>query len=545
MAIRNDIPVLICGGGPSGLATAIELARRNVPFRLIDIARTPSDKSKAIGIQARTLEFFENMGIADEFTSRGKKCVGATISHDSKELAHVSFAKLRSPFPYLLMLPQSETEVILNNFLERLGGKIEREVKLVSFSQERDGIDVTLQHASGASEETHADWLIGCDGAHSTVRHILNLPFTGQEYDEGFMLADVKIDWSLRDDELHVNAHQGWIFAAFPMPGNRWRLIADLAPTETPMDQTPSIEKWQKIVDERCPVPAKLSDPTWSANYRIHRRIVSKMREGHVFLVGDSGHVHSPAGAQGMNTGIGDAINLAWKLALVTQGIAGESLLDSYNYERHPVEKAVLALANYPLEVLGLKYPAAEAVRDKIVSTMSHFQGVQKQIRGIISEISVKYPPSNIIEEHALSGGPHAGERAPDGIYQSGRISNRLFDLLKGPEHKVLLFDDTHTRIDQTDELESVIRAVRDQMPRSTMVYLFTLPNTASKELRVDGVFEDEGPLLKDYGAEHGAVYLIRPDGYIGFRSQIYDAAELMRSYLEGVFGIATTAQSR
>ena len=513
-------PILIVGGGPSGLVMATEFARRGVPCRVVDIARGATDKSKAVGIQARTLEVFENMGIADEFTARGVKVMAANFFHDDRRLAHITLSELDSPFPYVLMLPQNETERILQSHLESLGVEVEREVRMTGFTQDSDGVTAALLHQDGRTEEMRTPWIIGCDGAHSTVRHVLNLPFQGEEYAEGFTLADVRIDWPQRDDELHVFLHDTWLLAAFPLPEGRWRLIADLPPDQAPIDQSPSLAEWQTLMDERCPVKATLSDPLWTANYRIHRRLVSQFREGRAFLVGDAAHVHSPVGAQGMNTGIQDAFNLAWKLALVTQGVADVGLLDTYQAERYPVERGVLIATDLPLKAIGLHNPLAQAVRDRLLSVLAGLEIVQQRARAAVSELAVHYPDSAAVEEHTLHGGPQAGERAPDGPVQGedGK-ETRLFEMLRGPEHKLLLFAGTEGAGSGDEDLSALASVVRERFGERVKVHHFS-----------------EEALRERYGARRGGVYLIRPDGYIGFRSPGAGAAERLRGYLNRAF---------
>jgi len=531
-------PILIVGGGPSGLVMAAELARRGVPCRIVDIARGATDKSKAIGIQARTLEVFENMGIAHEFTARGKKVAAVNFSHDDRRLAHVTLNEMDSPFPYVLMLPQSETERILIAHLESLGKRVEREVKLTGFTQTGNGVTAMLSHQDGRQEEARTPWIIGCDGAHSTVRHVLDLPFRGEEYAEGFQLADVRVDWPLKDDELHVYIHDGWLLAAFPLPEGRHRLIADVPPEQAPTDVSPSLEEWQTLMDGRCPVHATLSDPLWTANYRIHRRLVSKLREGRAFLVSDAAHIHSPVGAQGMNTGIQDAFNLAWKLALVTQGVADETLLDTYHAERYLVEQGVLIGTDLPLKVIGLHNPLAQAVRDKLLSLLAGLGVVQERARAAVTGLAVHYPVGAAVEEHPLHGGPQAGSRAPDGaVHGEDGKETRLFEILSGPEHKLLLFAGAEGAGNGNHGLSALVPVVRERLGERVKVHHFSdgVPRGGAGDETAEWR-DGEGSLHQRYGAQHGGVYLIRPDGYIGFRSPLAGAAERLRGYLNRVF---------
>ncbi len=316
-----DVDVLVVGAGPTGLTLAEELARFGVSYRIIDSGRGPTDLSKAIGVQARTLETLDIMGMADELVRRGNPARAFHIYDGDQHLLKLDFSELESRYPFLLIVPQSDTEQVLLAKLTA-GTNAERSTTLTAFTQGEAGVDATLQHDDGQTERVRARWLVGCDGAHSTVRRGLGLPFEGEEYEEGFMLADVHVEWNMPQDELYLFIHDGWLMAFFALPEGRYRLIADLPPAQAPPEQHPTLEDCQSIVDQRTPFPAKLSDPSWTAYYRIHRRIVPYLQEGRVFLAGDAAHIHSPAAAQGMNTGIQDAFNLGWKLALVSQGDA-------------------------------------------------------------------------------------------------------------------------------------------------------------------------------------------------------------------------------
>jgi 2-polyprenyl-6-methoxyphenol hydroxylase-like FAD-dependent oxidoreductase len=516
---------------------AMELARRGIPYRIIDVSRSATDKSKAIGIQARTLELFDNVGITAELTAAGKKAIAANVYHDDSKLLRLTFAELESPYPYILMLPQNETEAILIDHIERLGGTVEREVKLKTFVEDSEGVTATLEHADGTTESVRTPWLIGCDGAHSTVRHLLNQPFLGEEFEEGFQLADVKILWLLKDDEIYIFVHGGWLLAAFPLPDGRHRLIADVPPELAPVGENPTLEDWQRLLDERLPVRATLSDPHWTANYRIHRRLVTKLKVGRAFLVGDSAHIHSPAGAQGMNTGIQDAFNLAWKLAAVVKGTAKESLLDSYHDERYPVEKSVLAATDLPLHVLGLTNPIAQAARDRFMPLLAGLEVVQQKVRGVISELAVQYSGSAIVEENALGGGPKAGERAPMGAYQdSDGSQHQLFDLLGGPAHKLLIFEPIKPESNQTELNSAITSAAMQYFGDQIKIIIFPSAQEKNKDSEAAGHHDSHGTLHERYAARRGAVYLIRPDGYIGFRCPLATASEHLQPYLDRIF---------
>jgi 2-polyprenyl-6-methoxyphenol hydroxylase-like FAD-dependent oxidoreductase len=532
--MKKECQVLVTGAGPTGLVMASELARRGIACRIIDIARGPTDKSKAIGIQARTLEVFENMGLAKEIISQGHPAQGVNIYENGERIVHLSFQELDSPFPYILLCPQSETERILLAHLESLGVSVEREVKLTGFTQDAEGVTAALSHPNGQEETLRVPWLIGCDGPHSTVRHTLGLPFTGIDYEDSFQLADVKVDWSLPDTELHIIVHEGWLLAVFPLPDGRCRLIVDVPPEQAPLDKTPTLAEIQARVDERSHVKAVLSDPLWTANYRIHRRMVSRLREGRAFLLGDAAHIHSPAGAQGMNTGIQDAFNLAWKLALTVEGRAGEALLATYQTERDPVEQGVLHGTDLLLKIVTTRNPIAQATRDTLAPLLSGLEVVQQRIRRTISELAVEYRPSLIVEEHSLGAGPSAGERAPDAaVVQPGQGQTRLYEIMQRKSWTLLLFGGSSSEENSSEEnwrqLAEASRAAQEAAGDFLDTYFVTpsegLPLEAAAPTAL--LRDKDLSLHNAYGADKPCLYLIRPDGYIGFRASVHEADRL------------------
>ncbi|MGH2482404.1 MAG: FAD-dependent monooxygenase, partial [Ktedonobacteraceae bacterium] len=341
----------------------------------------------------------------------------------------------------MLDLAQSETEKIFTTHLAKLGVVIERQVELVELVQDEQGITATLRHAGGREEVVKCTWLIGCDGAHSTVRHLLQMPFAGVAYPEDFALADVKIHWSLPDDELHLMLHADGIFAAFPLPGGRYRLIVETSEHAHKEKQPdPTLQDFQRYLKERGPEGATLDDPVWMSAFRISARKVEHYRQGHVFLAGDAAHIHSPAGGQGMNTGIQDVCNLAWKLALVHTHHAPLTLLDSYEAERHPVAESVLQTSDLLIRMATIRQPLLQQVRNHVVPILSQLEIVQRRFVEQISELTIHYRNSPIVSEHIglpahllVHKGPKSGDRAPavQALYCEDGTSTRLFEVLR------------------------------------------------------------------------------------------------------------------
>jgi len=301
-------PILIVGAGPVGLTMASELARYGVPVRIIDKAAQRTDKSKALVLWSRTLELLDRGGGSVPFVSAGFKAEAVNFIAGDKLIGHVSIKDVKSPYPYALMIPQSETERLLEERLYGLGVAVERQVELTTFKNGVDGVEAVLRHTDGREETVTADWMLGCDGAHSAVRHGLGAPFTGETLNSDWMLADVHMTgYSCPDTEASVYWHRDGVFVIFPISPGRYRVLADLPSTDAEHPPTPTLEQVQVIINRRGPGGLEAFNPIWLAGFRINSRKVSSYRWGRVFLAGDAAHVHSPAGGQGMNTGMQDA----------------------------------------------------------------------------------------------------------------------------------------------------------------------------------------------------------------------------------------------
>ena len=523
-----DIDVLIAGAGPTGLTLAAQLARSGVSFRILDKGRGPTDLSKAIGVQARTLEILDILGDAETLVSRGNQARHFNIYDGADRILKLDFPGLDSRFPFLLVVPQSETEKALMQTLDWYGVSVERNTALSALVQDASGVWATVSGPDGKEEQIRARWVAGCDGAHSTVRHLLSMPFTGEEYLDGFMLADVRVSWNRPQDELYLFLHEGRLIAFFAFPDGRYRIIADLPPDQASPESAPALADCQRLVDERVPFPAQLSDPEWTAYYRIHRRIVPRLQEGRVFLAGDAAHIHSPAGAQGMNTGIQDAFNLGWKLALVAQGCAGDSLLASYHEERYPVERAVLQGTDFLLKMASLKTPALRSLRDHALPLISSTRAFQTIAAERISEISVDYHDSLCLTDRDYTKGLRPGERAPDGELEREDGSRiRLYQLLREGKFLLLAFADIEDDLDY--ELLTALDEIPPALSELTIIVIITrhtrsgMPH-AQASADPDGqpykICRDlPGDVFEKYGATHPCVRIVRPDGYLGFRS--------------------------
>ncbi len=408
--------VLVAGAGPVGLTMAAELARYGASVRIIDKAAQRSDKSKALVIWSRTLELMDRMGCTARFLEAGLKVSAANIVAGDKLIAHITLDGLASPHPYALVLPQSDTERLLEEHLNAHGVRVERSVELARFAGAEQGVVSTLRHADGQEETVETSWLAGCDGAHSSVRHQLGMEFRGDTLTSKWMLADLHLSGAPHAGEIDIDWHAEGVLAIFPITQDRYRVIADVGDSSgdaLPLD--PSLDDVQAVLDRRGPGGVHASDPLWLAGFRINERKVKDYRKGRVFLAGDAAHVHSPAGGQGMNTGMQDACNLAWKLALVCRGIGGtEPLLGSYSIERSAVGDQVLENAGRLTAIGVMRGEVKQSIRNHLVSLVFGIAPIREMAARAVTEVSIGYPASPLNAHSGHNpGAPLAGERAP------------------------------------------------------------------------------------------------------------------------------------
>ena len=553
--MNPDVDVLVVGAGPTGLTVTSELLRRGLSVRTIDQAEAPTTLSKAIAVHARTLEIAQDMGVADELISRGVKLLGATMWSKEERLANVDFAGADTLYPFVLSISQAETEAVLTSLLIKQGGSVERQKKVTRVREEHDAVVADVANLAAESTETiRAKWLVGCDGAHSMVRKAIGASFEGHPYEDVFVLADVKIDWDIARDRVTTFFDDDGIAACFPMKDDRWRVIIAV-PAET---TEPTLALVEAITAKRAGRPAPMSDANWVAAFKIHCRQVDRYRKGSIFLAGDAAHIHSPAGGQGMNTGIQDAHNLAWKLALVHQKKGQDVLLDSYTIERHAVGAALLRTTDFATKVGTLKSPALVNVRNHVAKFLTGFDPVRRKIIEALSELSVSYDSSPLNSEHtspllaarlgetadgetptvgtrlAFQAGPAPGARAPDGDVRLGDDRVRLSSLWGKTKFTLLLFDGQSSSADGYDELQQIATDTRKKWGDHVSIYVVTPRADRPKELTDDIlVLHDDGQELEvRYGARTECLYLLRPDLYVGFRSQPADGRELA-AYLD------------
>ena len=406
VAIGTD--VLIVGAGPVGLFLANECARRGLRWRIIEVNSSQSIHSKALAIFPRTLEIFDMAGLVDPFLEIANRVTSVAVVAQGRRLAQMRFAPDESPYQFIAMVPQDVTERLLVEHLQRKGGAIEYETSFVSAVQQDDYVSITLDR-EGQRLDLTAAFVVGCDGAHSTVRHLLNLPFEGAVYDTLFMLADVQTNEALPADELQLCPSEFGPVAIFPMSATRRRIVATIENAE---GDAPSLELVQKILGQRAPMGIEARALHWSSYFRIHHRQVAQLRVKRIFIAGDAAHIHSPFGGQGMNTGLHDIWNLVWKLDLVLHGHGNERLLESYSAERRPVIKHVIEITDFLTKAMGTANKFAQMVRDTFIPMVSRLAPFQRAFVQRLSELGVAYRGSPIVEG--------AGERYFDDSIRGG-----------------------------------------------------------------------------------------------------------------------------
>ena len=431
--MSSNPQVLIAGAGPVGMTLANELARHGVSVRIVEKSAARTDKSKALVLWSRSLELLDDAGYAADFASSGMIAHGAQISTGKEIVARVSLDTIDSRFPYALMIAQSETERVLEEKLAARGVKVERTVELTGFQDDGRRVSATLRRADGTTETVTADWLAGCDGAHSTVRHTLDMAFEGSTMQSDWVLADGHIAGIEPKDRIHIFWHRDGILAFFPIVGDRYRVIADLGPAEGDGQGSgqggghradPTMAEVQALLDRRGTPGMKFANPVWLASFRINERKVKDYRKGRVFLAGDAAHIHSPAGGQGMNTGMQDAFNLAWKLAMVIGGRAAPALLDSYSPERSAVGDRVLRNAGRVTDAAIVRNPVIQDLRNTVVRFAAGFPLIQHKIADMLAELDIGYPQSPLsVTGHHFPQGPKVGERWPKPLQAGSRAA--------------------------------------------------------------------------------------------------------------------------
>ncbi len=520
---RPGPQVLVVGAGPVGLTAAHELARQGVRVRLVDAAPGPAVTSRALATHARTLETYDQMGVLDRLLPRGRRVEHFTLHQNGRRLVRfdTDYSHLPTRFPFTLMVDQVVTEEVLRTAAAGHGVSVEWGVRLEEFEDRGDEVDVRLSHQDGRTEELTADWLVGCDGGHSTVRKQLGLQLVGDS-NETWLIADAVVDCDLPPDSIHwLRTPAGTVMMVpFPDPG-KWRLL-DTADASYDGDDEAIARRFAAKIEAGTGRPATVAAPSWVSVFTIQQRMIPTMRSGRCFVAGDAAHVHSPASGQGMNTGVQDAVNLAWKLAAVIQGAAAETLLDSYGEERVPVGVTLLRSTRMATALVQLRnrYAAAalRAVFTLVKSLPPLKSRIQRKIMGGMSALDLSYAAGPV----ALPA-PAPAKQAPDGtvVPAGGRIARvtgerlaestgwrQLVEELRIPGWTLLVFAPTARSTDAT-----LLRIASDY--RGSLRARLVVTDACSAPSLNGPITDPDGLLRSDLGGTAGGWLLVRPDGYL------------------------------
>jgi len=535
--------VLVVGGGPTGLMMAAQLLLQGVSCRLIDEREGPTTQSRALGIQARTLEIFDALGIVDEFLEEGLPVRALNAVSRGRKLARIDFKGVDTAYPFILSLEQSKTEEILTRYLERLGGRIERSVELVSLRETAEGVETVLHKGRGQEERTWFDWVVGCDGAHSAVRKQLGFAFKGKALSDVFSLADVALEnWPFPHNEAAIFFEPEGILGAIPMGGEkRYRLLFQLercqgllrekeaihGPFQSEKIPAPTLEEAQEIVSRYTDPSVRVVDPAWMAHFHIHSRMIENFRKGRVFLAGDAAHIHSPAGGQGMNTGLQDAFNLAWKLALVHRKEAPEALLDTYDGERREVAAQILKGTEAATRMATARGRLIIGLRNWVVSHLLKSSWIRSRIARTVSQIATRYPISPIANgSSSFRGGPVPGTRVPNVVFFGEKGEVDLYTLLsKSSAHYLLLITGPRPAAKRIEAFSALGKSLNFPVSLLLIAHDAVAPSLGS----IRSVADPDGAAHQLFGAEGEAAYLIRPDLIVGYRCKPIDEAGLSR----------------
>lgn len=538
--MKDKIDVLVIGAGPTGLMMAAEVARYGLSCRLIDKGASYGDKSRAVAIQARTMEVFGFLGLADVFLKEGLAVRTANPVSHFKRLAQISFDSLESPYPFVLSIEQTKTERILAAHVASFGVEIEKGIEFLHLEQNAEGVEVSLRHAvSGKEEDVGAAWVIGCDGAHSQVRKQLQLPFEGKGFADIFSLADVHVHWQYPHKEVFAFLNAKGILAAIPLPDpDRYRLVFQLlryrnllkkngrlpyGQINESLTMAPTLKEIEELLCSYAGEQVRISNPVWIANFHINSRMASTYRKGRVFLAGDAAHIHSPVGGQGMNTGLQDAFNLAWKLAFVHKKQACLELLDTYNLERLRVGKRLLKATQLASYIATLHHPFAIALRNTAISFCSRISFFRMHLIRALSQTAIRYLKSLLtVEKGFFYKGPKAGLRAPN----APLLQSDLYALWRNTTRfQLLLFSGP-----QNTDLTSIAKGFVSMSVSPILI------SWAQESLpKLPGIIscnDPNGVAHHIYGADKtSCVYIIRPDLYIGYRSKKIDEIDLTKYF--------------
>src|SRR5437762_11577585 len=513
--MNTDTDVLVVGAGPTGLMLANQLGRRGVRARIIDRHTGPSLQTRALGVQARTLEIYTHLGIVERALELGKRATGANIWVQGRRAARLPLGDIGrdlSPYPLLLILGQDDNERLLGDVLCKQGMAVDWSTELVGLAQDTSHVKATLQQPDGTIEEMTVAWVAGCDGARSAVRELSGIAFQGAPYEHVFFVADTRVTGPMVPDELNVYLWPEGFHLFFPMRGaDHWRLVGILPPTLRGRDDL-TFDEVIPSVRQQAGTALSFETCSWFSTYRIHHRRAARFRDRRCFLLGDAAHIHSPVGAQGMNTGLQDAYNLGWKLALVVEGRADEALLDTYEEERIPVARRLLNSTDRAFRLVVSDSRLAGLLRTVVIARIAAFAMSMKRIQSIafrtISQTGIQYRESSLSKSlDGLPGdAPRAGDRFP-WLRVKLRPDGPIEDLFE-----------------KVDDTRLALIVIGQPAPPAGAVDFGDL-------LRIHAVPADpvNDAELARKRIPRPSFYLVRPDGYIGLCGARLEAATVAR----------------
>lgn len=516
----EQIAILIVGAGPTGLMMACELVKHHIPFRIIDKNDEKTASSNATWIQTLTLELLDHLGILDRFLRLGNACDAINLYYHGKSISQISLSYIESIYKFILMLPQSETERLLIGYLNEQGITIERAKELIDISQEKDGtVKSTIKSKGAKNEIVSSRFVIACDGANSTIRKKCKMIFPGEDLQEQFVVADATIDSYMSKKEIHFFFGKGEVFAAFPMHDhNVYRISANL---NLPVVRKHYFEKEIiEMAQERAFGAYYVKAVSWISTFWIHGKVINKMNHGSIFFAGDAAHLHSPALGQGMNTGLQDVNNLAWKLALVIKGKAKPSLLNSYHQERYPIIKAIVKKNNYYTKLAIGKKNFANQLHQLNNKIKKSKEKISKQIGMELTQLDIKYQKSAIIAHaHSKTKSLKPGQHAPNVMIDDAA---KLYDYLHNMNHNILLFTGKNLTPQQLKKIVALREKIQQHYPELA-IYIITL--NALNQTNI--IFDNKGNIHQRYNIAKPCVYILRPDNYIGYFSTKFDFTSL------------------
>ncbi|HEX8174179.1 MAG TPA: FAD-dependent monooxygenase [Pyrinomonadaceae bacterium] len=513
--IKTD--VLIVGAGPTGLSLACQLVRYGIDFIIVEKNEGVTRFSKALGVQARTLEIYEQLGLAHLAVERGTIATKVRMLAGGRVRGEMDISGVgqgQSPYPYILFLEQSKNEELLYEYLRRHQGKVFWNTELESFSQDGDGVTALVKRGDGQSSTITAKYLVGCDGAGSFVRRSLGLTFEGSTFERLFYVADARVDWELPHDAVQVCLARDVFTLFFPMKGERrYRIVGTFPEGVGKGEGKVLYEEIERQIKREARLQLEISEVNWFSLYKVHSRRVNRFSEGRSFVAGDAAHIHSPAGAQGMNTGIQDAYNLAWKLAFVIKGWAGEELLETYNEERLQNAKRLLETTDRIFELaagtnwlLGL---LRTTVFPRLAGFLATLGPIRKRFFPLISQIGITYRAlslSDSTDDAVFS--IRAGDRMPN-----VRIEGQsIYEKLRAPKFHLLVFSEGGSDNQRMkDELKDEYHDTIDCQ-----------------------VFSLDSSVKKIFGTNEPFTLLLRPDNHVAFISAEISPGRV-RAYLSRV----------